>query len=690
MINKSHIKYFATYMIFVIIMMVMLYLAPQIGLADNNDFNRTISAFSLSAKNNIKHLSFESEYVIKEPQSLVAYFLNIFKPVKDTPTNYYSTQFIFVKLALFINSLYNFLFNLNRTQFHIAFLSIIYIFIYAVPLTLLFQKKIIKNKYVDWLFKALCIVVLMDSAYLVYFNSFFGEATTMIFLVFSVVLLITIQWDKPKIWKIVLLMISILIFSGSKSANFPTALLLLIPTFYLILHTDLWKKKVILIICFIFTIIMSYSYLQRVPEWMDKVTTYQATFFGVFKDQPDIEGTIKELHLPEDFYELECTHGYMTDKKYDIYGEKFEKLFFDRVSKFDIFLYYLKHPIYFYGKLDKSAEAALPIRPTYLSNYETQEGEYNLIFENRFSLWEKFRKQFSGRALIFFSLLIILFAISSVIKYKRHKGFYVFLIRGILLLSTLGQFIVPIISNGEADLLKHMFLFNVHFDIIFLWVIYDGLNSSARKIISIHSIGIVVLLSLLFVHVSQPEIITLGTYNGKPIEWIVLESKDGIMKIIAKDIIFEASYDQETNDWRKSELREQLNESFLNAFTKDEIDRIYSFSYPLALSYNNLEDTQKGDRPHYWFSSTKYAMQNYERAYQTTVVDKVTLPSVADIDKLMKLKPNAVNEDKGYWLRTPYYSSTYLTRMVDKDGFIYHRNSKQQLGVRPLLYITEN
>lgn len=70
-------------------------------------------------------------------------------------------------------------------------------------------------------------------------------------------------------------------------------------------------------------------------------------------------------------------------------------------------------------------------------------------------------------------------------------------------------------------------------------------------------------------------IVTLGTWDGTPIQWIVLkESKLGSV-VISKDCLFQRQFDSQNRDWPDSDIRAYLNrEFFQQAFRAEEQKRI--------------------------------------------------------------------------------------------------------------------
>lgn len=70
-------------------------------------------------------------------------------------------------------------------------------------------------------------------------------------------------------------------------------------------------------------------------------------------------------------------------------------------------------------------------------------------------------------------------------------------------------------------------------------------------------------------------IVTLGTWDGTPIKWIVLkESKLGSV-VISKDGLFQRQFDSQNRDWPNSDIRAYLNGKFFQqAFRAEEQKRI--------------------------------------------------------------------------------------------------------------------
>lgn len=66
-------------------------------------------------------------------------------------------------------------------------------------------------------------------------------------------------------------------------------------------------------------------------------------------------------------------------------------------------------------------------------------------------------------------------------------------------------------------------------------------------------------------------VITLGTWNGNPIEWIVLKEDDFSALVVSKNVLFTKRFDPSSNDWNNREIRAYLNGDFFRqAFTDED------------------------------------------------------------------------------------------------------------------------
>lgn len=160
-------------------------------------------------------------------------------------------------------------------------------------------------------------------------------------------------------------------------------------------------------------------------------------------------------------------------------------------------------------------------------------------------------------------------------------------------------------------------------------------------------------------------VVTYGSYQGKPLEWKVLEKANGTALLVSKDVLLEKSYGAsdaygERPSWRSSELRKWLNEDFLEeAFTTAEKKDLVS---------RNIAEPKKAG----------YKVE--------TVTDKVSILGLDEAKTYFK-----ENEDRaasGSWLLRTYSDDLKLVWYVDEAGKLQEKGSYEEMntsGVRPVI-----
>lgn len=145
--------------------------------------------------------------------------------------------------------------------------------------------------------------------------------------------------------------------------------------------------------------------------------------------------------------------------------------------------------------------------------------------------------------------------------------------------------------------------------------------------------------------------IKLGTWNGKPIEWIVLYENDFDMLVLSEISICSKQYSAANNsNWASSDIRHYLNNNFYkNNFTEDEKKRIVNVYLNDVYTKDNI------------FLISRSESDNY-------------------------LSSNEVSK-RGYWCTRTPYNSTQIMRY--NDGSCGGINSNATYATYPAMWIKE-
>jgi hypothetical protein len=147
-------------------------------------------------------------------------------------------------------------------------------------------------------------------------------------------------------------------------------------------------------------------------------------------------------------------------------------------------IFYLTHPGRLLDKLEIAAQNGMTIRPFYLGTYLQSEGQPSGAVLSKFSLWSEGKQKWLPNRFWFIFLLYIAYFGVIIWEHVRAKMYrqkvFAELFAMIGLIGAF-SFLIPIIGDGEADLSKHLFLFNVCFDMMLvgcvLWMAAKVLRS---------------------------------------------------------------------------------------------------------------------------------------------------------------------------------------------------------------------
>jgi hypothetical protein len=442
----------------------LLFVGPFIGVADNGDFLRMMNTIGLNYYDT--GASYEDQF-FNFSHSRFAYE-NLFRGF------YPSSQILIVLVPRLIGGL------IHGSFFDVRLLGAVYALLLLVA-TWLLVKHNARGSYVTGLLLGAAILfVFYDIGYLAYFNSLFGEPVSLVFmlLTFALGLRLTSQ-EKPTTKGLTLFFIAILFLVTSKIQNAPIgiAFALIFLRFMTLDSARKWRKLALRFSIAIF--LVSIVMYVTAPKDLKHINLYQTVFFGILNESPDVKGDLQDLGLPEHLEVLAGTNYFQTDTVIKQDDPSLIPDFYDRVSHKDVLFFYLKHPGRLIDNMEYAASNSMAVRPYYLGNYEKSENKPAGTLSYTFSTWSQFRNKHIPHTLGFLSIFYLVYFAGALFQYFRSRE-----VRGkiagelLMLLGLIGifSFLVPILGDGRADIGKHLFLFNVCFDmmvvVMFGWIVH--------------------------------------------------------------------------------------------------------------------------------------------------------------------------------------------------------------------------
>ena len=451
----------------------LLFSAPFIGVADNGDFLRMMNTIGLNYYDAAESYA---DRFFSYSHSRFAYE-HLFKGF------YPSSQIFLILLPRLIGGVF------HGSYFDIRLLGAVYLVLLLAATWLLVKTHARGSYVIGLLLGGSLLFVFYDISYLAYFNSLFGEPVSMVFmlLTFALGLRLTSQ-EKPSVKGLILFFIAVLFLTSSKIQNAPIgiAFALIFIRFAVLKGQGSWKKLSIWFAVAIFSI--SVVLYATAPKDLKHINLYQTVFFGILNESPDVRGDLKQLGLPERLEVLAGTNFFQPDTAIKQNDPSLGPDFYDRVSHKDVLFFYIKNPSRLIHNMKYAAANSMSIRPYYLGNYEKEEGNPKGALSYTYSTWSQFKNKHVPHSLGFLSIFYLLYFAGALYEYFRSANRRE-RVAGelIMLLGLIGifSFLVPILGDGRADIGKHLFMFNVCFDmmvvVMFGWVVHKLVKVWNRK-----------------------------------------------------------------------------------------------------------------------------------------------------------------------------------------------------------------
>lgn len=490
--RNNYTKYILSLFVIISICLIgyIIFKYPQMGVADQGDFDRVMFSSGLSLldadKTNPDFKRFY-EYIVTDYKintNIVTFIITIFG----------SSMGYLISFISYICKL------LGQEIFKTQYLAIAYGIIYISSLTIILKNLNIKNNFKLIIVAIASIFIFMDGNYIIWFNSLYGEPmmiSTLLLLIASFLYYINYKYIKKKDegieYKILLVYIAAFIFLGSKMQVFTTLpfIILLLLKILIDNRKVLSRKKLILLSIVLFMVVIYPVEINMTNKNISKDTQYNSVFYGVLNGSETPEQDLIDLGLNPDMACEAGKHSYLEASEYVKYvprTEITEQEFYSKISNGKLAKFYLTHPKRLIEGMEYTASKAF-ITSTSLGKAYRSDSEEPITTLNRFTTWSEFRENnFPKKLWFILSVYIAIFAVSIVefIKNKENKGVInkIYLLWTLMLVGGI-QFPMPYVGNGQADTAKQLYLFNFVFDILLLvgtmYILFNIINFIKKK-----------------------------------------------------------------------------------------------------------------------------------------------------------------------------------------------------------------
>ena len=468
----------------ILITIGVLFTKPQVGIADQGDFDRIMSVSGLSLlDSDINNPSFVRFYDYIVTNYKISNIDNVFTTIVGSSLGY---------LIVIITSICKLL---GKTVFKTQYLAIVYSIVYILTFTAILKSLNIKDKIKFALVSLLILFIFFDGNYLVWFNSLYGEPmmlVTLLLFVASVLNYINYKYvvkDTEKIMsKIVYVLLTSFLFLGSK-----LQVLSSLPFIILFVGKIIWdnkrtlNKRSLISLCILLCLVIAYPIEISInSDRLNVDTQYNSVFYGILNDSKTPKQDLIDLDLNPDMAVEAGKHAYLPASEYVKYAPSADitnQEFYSKISNAKLAKFYLTHPTRLLKGMEYTASKAFYTSTSLGKNYQSY-SEIPVSEFYRFTGWSYFRENMLPKSLfliISVYLIIFLFFLYKYVENKSNSEIKtkILLLWTIMLIGAI-QFPMPFVGNGQADISKQLFLFNFIFDglllLIFSYILFKFIN----------------------------------------------------------------------------------------------------------------------------------------------------------------------------------------------------------------------
>ena len=438
---------------------------PIIGMADSGDFGRFFPQTGLD------HVSteyqdryffyFNSKYRIVERVGLFGWYKS-------------STQGLILParwLAMLTGA---------REFFDIRFLAALYAVIFLIGFWLILVAARPLNPALRVILAGLVILIFTDAGYVAFFNSLYSGATGFTFLAVGIGLsLLLLARRSANALLLAGVFVTFAVIITAKPQWVPlapvlAAFLIYLSRFVRMRGRDWLAGGLALVLC-----ATAALYYARVPQQLREELVYIGIFVDLLPNSPSPQDDLMALGLDPAFADFAGTTPYQLDSPF--YDTEIRSLIASRVNSHSLAMFYLARPDRLYGLCARCVKHLFITRVKRLGYYEASTGKPPQT--QAFGLWSVIRENVFPRSLVFLALY---FATGIAALYWSRKAslpvlrslnaLYVLFVA----IACVTFFASILGGGGEADLAKHLFMFNISFDASLILSVLGALHWAGR------------------------------------------------------------------------------------------------------------------------------------------------------------------------------------------------------------------
>lgn len=447
----------------------LLFIKPINGLGDDGDFYRSLYSNGLYPLKNYSYFG----YVIQH-YGIMQYF-------NEHGTTVFSSQALLIKIAIMLNKIFY-----STHVFDIRFLALIYYLLYLGGICYFVKSLTTSQKNLrDYFLALLVVLIFADSAFTLYFNSFYQEPILIISMLYVCASFLTLVRGtyKYKALSLVGYFVSVLFFIFGKQQNAPLVVSFIIISLGLLFICKSKRGKVYLGSALLLLLVAGALSYSLINNQFSEVNQYQSFTHGVLLYSKNPGERIKRQGINAQYSLMRNQNYYNKFEAIQPSSKYIRKHLLNKFNFVWIIKYYINNFKQFRNLLDAAAKNIMNVQVRAVGDY-VKDKQHNRAGKQiiYFTLYSKFMETFFPKKFAFLILLVIIYIMvylvglyNSLVDGKSEGIMRFFLIAGLMSMVVIVP-IISIIGDGDADLAKHLFVAPICLDFSFIILISDILN----------------------------------------------------------------------------------------------------------------------------------------------------------------------------------------------------------------------
>lgn len=425
------------------------FIPPLIGLADSGDFER------ITAYRGLSHVPTEYE------QKYFSYFNSKYRIIPKWKGEWYKTS-----TSLLIVPSRWFSIRIGQDQFFdIRILAAMHVLVFMLGLWLILVAGRPLTTSLRITLCSLLILIFTDVGYIAYFNSFYSEATALSFLAVGVGSSLVLFSNRSSS---VLLLIGYFLAIGmlvtSKPQYIPLAPVFGLFGIYLSRYVRYAWRYWLSVGFALALVCIAVWYNFQIPQIMRVHSAYVEIFMDLLPNSKTPQQDLVDLGLNPDYAAFTGTTPYQLNSPLD--DPRVGTEISEKVQSYTLPLFYLSRPGRLYELFARCSKYAFSNRVSRLGYYEAYTGKPAL--SQAVGIWSSVRENVFPRSVFFLSFFFATGIASGVLLVRTSSATSknLCLLYLLFILIAVIEFFVPVLVGGGApDLEKHLFMFNIAFDV---------------------------------------------------------------------------------------------------------------------------------------------------------------------------------------------------------------------------------